>query len=171
MHVKFIQMCGEKKLSKKVYLMEDDYYILRPIKFLPNYSYGTMADALERRGILFNDNWAAGMRYTKQLLEKNGVKTPINYESHIPKVIDRAKAPLWLDEGVPMRWHSAYLNLVRSRESRNMAFDVKASQNKGLVDLLKLNTTFLSSLDETFTAAHVEEALSLILPEKSRYER
>lgn len=171
MHRKFIQMCQEKGLTSEVYLMEDDYYILRKIKFLPNYSYGTIAAAQERRGILPNDNWLKSLLYTRDVLVKAGVKDPINYETHIPIVINRKKAPVWLDEGEPIRWHTAYGNLVKTRETRDCAFDVKAMDNEALVALLRLNTTFLSSIETTFVTDRVKEALNYLFPEKSKYER
>lgn len=171
MHHKFVQMCQTKELSKEIYLMEDDYYILRPIRFLPNYSYGTIAAAEKRRGILPNDNWLKSLLATRDVLVKAGVKNPINYETHVPIVINRAKAPLWLDDGKPLRWHSAYGNMVKSRETRDMAFDVKAMDNDALVSLLRLNTTFLSSIETTFVVDRVAEALNYLFPEKSRYER
>ena len=169
LHSSFIQMCQDERLTPKVYLMEDDHFVLRPQKKLPNYYNGTLVDACFNRPKTSGE-WGAILANTLGVLTRAGVKDPLYFETHIPMLINRKKAPVHLDEGIPVRWPNVYGNMVQKGAAVKHV-NVKAVTNIDLVQLLRLNTDFLSSLDSTFKLARVQMALELLFPEKSKYER
>jgi hypothetical protein len=169
-HSSFIQMCSIPFLTRKVYLMEDDMYILRPQRFLANHSYDTLAAMCERRPPESGE-WGVVMANTMEILTSAGVQNPVGYEAHIPMVIDRSAAPVDLDEGKPVRWYTVYGNIVKQRKTVPLNYNVKVVTNLDLQRLVSLGADFLSSLDSTFKLSSMDAFLERLFPDKSQYER
>ena len=90
----FRTACTDNRLSEDFILMNDDFFILRPI---------TEKDLLVRWGTMQavhdlyfkkhgkETNWMRGMRETAELLKKRGISDPVCYDLHTPMILNKRK--------------------------------------------------------------------------------
>lgn len=72
-------------ISRPFLLLNDDFYILRPIEEMPTYHMGYMADVIERyRRQHHTGAYWRGMVETYELLRANGFEKPLSYGLHLP---------------------------------------------------------------------------------------
>ena len=89
-------ICQDSRLSGDFILMNDDFFILKPIeepiKEL-NLCRGTIKEVLEKMRTRHNTDglYMTSMRQTDIYLQDIGVKTPLSYELHIPMVLNKTK--------------------------------------------------------------------------------
>ena len=76
------KVCQKEELSEDFILMNDDFYILKPIEEVKLYHKGELE--LDGRNLYH----AGGFR-TLELLKSLGIRKPLNYEMHLPCVINK----------------------------------------------------------------------------------
>lgn len=165
--------CMCSKVSDDFILMNDDFFIMTPIKDVKkelNLHKGLLDDMIlfYSNEFPFKDEYLSGLRETRELLRKVKIHGPLNYELHIPMVINKRDMvetfliPGFMDMKAPM-FRSLYGNL-RLKDSQ-YTHDVK-------MDALHLdlpeNPTFLSTSDNYFKTVKV--FMNAIFPDKSEYE-
>jgi hypothetical protein len=77
------------ELPEHVTLWNDDMFATKRINRLPNYHRGTVDEVIAEftaRGI--HSRYVAGMRETKQALQRIGHDNPLSYELHIPMFVN-----------------------------------------------------------------------------------
>ena len=85
--------CAHRDVSDRFILMNDDFFILRPVDTIPTFHRGpvaaVLADYVARHGA--GGNYVRGMTDTLRLLENLGFDEPLSYELHTPMIIDKAR--------------------------------------------------------------------------------
>lgn len=167
-------VCQDPRLSEEFILMNDDFFILKPIKDPEkelNLTRGPIENVLkeytERYGADAN-SYILGMRQTKIFLEDYGIKNPLSYELHIPMVM--AKSNVLRALSLP---HIESLQVIHKRTIYGNLFkkdpqfteDVKVRRR---VYWPIYNDKFLSTEDDTWE--HVKPYLKTVFPNKSKYE-
>lgn len=89
-------VCQDSRLSEDFILMNDDFFILKPIKDPVselNLCRGTIKEVLEKMRTRHNTDgpYMTSMHQTDIYLQDIGVKTPLSYELHIPIVLNKTK--------------------------------------------------------------------------------
>lgn len=91
-----ITACNDQRISANFILMNDDFFILEPIKSPTkelNLYLGTVQsyiDKLKKRHPT-GSAYITGMEQTKKFLQGLGVNDPLSYELHIPFVLNKKK--------------------------------------------------------------------------------
>lgn len=156
--------------GSSVLLMNDDFFVMRPIGEVPVMHRGTM-DEVEayyvNRG---SGSYLTGLRSTRKLLRELGVRRPLSYELHIPFPIDRDRMleaiGIGVEAGVTaLHKRSLYGNLAAIGGGQMR--DVKVLQ-RGWAFPQK--GTFLSTMPESFRSGVVGDHIRQRFPEPSKYE-
>lgn len=164
-----LALCRSPKTPKEFILLNDDYFILQPIKSFPYYHKGEIRSAMERIGSgIFYGHLLA----TVTELEKRKLPTK-HFDGHWPIIYDKEKLFNIINEqdwSVPLgpTIRSMYCNSLGIKGE--YADDVKANAPVKDWPVFCAGKSMISVSDESFDRNCREHLLSLY-PEKSKYER
>jgi hypothetical protein len=160
------------EISDPFIIMNDDFYVVEPVKNVLNLNGGKLID----RAMLY-DSLAPMSRYTQKLFDthnfllKCGIKSPLDFELHVPIVIHKLGFKKVFTN--KYLWRSLYGNLHHIA-SKEMEEDVKVYVNGPLVPksygVDDLKYPYLSSDDGSFKFLY-DKILKEMFPEPSIYEK
>ena len=169
------QACLDARLSDDFILMNDDFFILKPIQDPAkefNLQQGTIKSvyAYYFGRSASQTNWCKGMRETGELMQKQGILEPLSYDLHTPMVFNKHKFLQMFDiAGVNnidvLHWRSLYGNLF-SPNAEYMK-DIKYRTNEAF-DESKYDK-FISCSNAGFM--QIRQFLSNKFPNRSIYEK
>jgi len=87
-----ITACLDPRISDPFLLFNDDFYVMRPGPLPGKLHRGKLQDVIDwydAQGI--KSRYVAGMKSTKRLLQRQGIRVPLSYELHVPMLIDKLK--------------------------------------------------------------------------------
>lgn len=144
-------LTSSPEIPEKFVLMNDDFYIMRPVANLGYYNGGPLINKITAYTRNNPRSTYLGMLdKTYRGIKSLGIEDPIDYELHIPMPMEKSKLANVLQ--YPFLWRSTYGNLYRvgGRTRR----DVKIYQSELTTNRLELadlkNSAFLSSEDNSF---------------------
>lgn len=162
-------VCLNKNITKDFILMNDDFFVMKKIDYLPNYSNATLKDRFGE--IIRTSPSGTYSRYMKGLLraemalEESGYETK-NFELHIPMTLNRRNL---------YRILIKYPNSCARRSLYGNIYDIKTQEIKDCkiyhIGKKPADTTFLSTTDLSFQYGKVGEYIRKQFNEKSIYER
>jgi hypothetical protein len=154
-------ICRKQEVSPDFVLMNDDFFIVKPIESLESYHRGLLEDHIS----LVKTSPAYKQMLVETLDVINYVTTgPIySYELHIPMVMNRNKLAKVLR--FPALWRSLYGNMYNVGGTEHK--DVKVFSGTTLEEMTS-DLPFLSSNDETFN--DIIGLLQEMFPNPSKYE-
>lgn len=152
-------------IGEHVVLMNDDFFVLRPVSGVPMLHRGPVVD----RGD--GGTYARGMRQTVQLLARLGHPDPVSYELHIPMVVHTPTMRRLLeahgDGRIPvLHKRTLYGNVAHCGGVRAEDVKVRAAGDRWDPD-----GPFLSTNDGVFKRARVGVWLRERFPHPCRYEQ
>ncbi len=163
-----LALCNYPSTPDEFVLMNDDYFILQPIKDFPYYHKGELRDAMERigSGVFYGHLLAAAV-----ILEKKKLPTK-HFDGHWPIVYDKQKLLKIINETdweVPLgpTIRSLYCNIYGI--TGEYADDVKANQPIKDWPAFCAGKSVISVGDESFDSTGRKYLLSLF-SDKSIYE-
>jgi hypothetical protein len=160
-------ICEHPDLPPDVLMMNDDFYITRPVGRIPAYYRGTLTEHINlprtqaKRGW-----WLDSLTATRTCLQAHGIPEPISYELHIPMKVNRADMAdsLAMMQHVtpdnPPQWRSIYGNL--SSIGGRQRDDVKT------YGPAEPKEPFHSTQDRSFR--HARPYLERLFPDPSQWE-
>lgn len=167
--------CLDARLSDDFILMNDDFFILKPIQDPAkefNLQQGTIKSVYayyfgRNAG---QTNWCKGMRETGELMQKQGILEPLSYDLHTPMVFNKNKFLQMFDiAGVNdiavLHWRSLYGNLFLP--NAEYMKDIKYRTNEAF-DESKYDK-FISCSNAGFL--QIRQFLSNKFPNRSIYEK
>jgi hypothetical protein len=160
--------CEHPAISDPFVLMNDDFFVLKPIEAIPALHRGPVDQVAASYESSYGwSTYLGGMRDTADLLRGLGVAEPISYELHVPMVVHKAEMLEALEVGahVPvLHKRTMYGNLagVGGEETE----DVKVSLQR---PDWRPSWTFLSTDAKTWRRG-VGEFVRMSFPEAGRYE-
>ena len=91
-----IAACKDERLSNDFILMNDDFFILSPIKNPAeelNFNRGEIQNVYQdyANRFLNQTTYMIGMQHSMNFLQNLGIKNPLSFELHIPIVLNKAK--------------------------------------------------------------------------------
>jgi len=163
-----LELCNHPGTPDTFLLLNDDYYILQPIKDFPYYHRGEIRDAMERLGSgIFYGHLLA----TVTVLEKRNLPTK-HFDGHWPILYDKDKLKEIIeaqDWDVPLgpTIRSMYCNTLGIEGE--LAEDVKANAPLKNWAAFCAGKSVISVSDASFDRNCRSHVLSLF-PDKSKYE-
>lgn len=160
-------VCDSTKISDDFVLMNDDFFTMQKTD-VPNWNGGS----LEQKIANFN-KYAPENLYVKRLLKTNaylkkqGFRLPLDYELHVPMVMNKEKLKSIID--TPYLWRSVYGNTFKVGGDNNK--DVKIYSENKLLDKTYANLEemkFISTIDQSFTS--ISKWMEEKFPKPSKYE-
>ena len=163
-------MCENEDITEDFVLMNDDFFIMKPIKTINPMYRCSLQDhirTLERNYSQMVGNYTFQLRNTLIRLKKAGIVEPLSYELHIPMIMNRKKLLDLLD--LFPRTHGMrsiygnYYKIGGEQMSDVKVFDKKLDFDK--------ESTFLSSCDDIWTYKNdMRKYIEETFKEKSKYE-
>lgn len=164
----FEKLALNSSLSDDFILMNDDFFVMKPINELKNYYGGSLQERINVIEKHFNGptSYTVRLRRTEEHLKKLKLTTK-NYELHIPMIVNKKKflEQLNLYTGVNGASRSFYGNTYKIGGTKVKDVKVYDLDNK-----FDHNTTFLSTSDMSFYFGEVGKFIREKFPNKSRFE-
>ena len=159
-------------ISETFVLMNDDFFITHKIDEIITYHSGNlkdMVDRLEKTCSIYNMERSYLNRVTRTytyIKSKFKIAEPLNYELHMPMVMEKQKLANIV--GLPALWRSAYGN--RYNVGGTLSGDVKVYGSDAYLSFDYLNGPgpYLSSNDDSFV--DIKPYLHNLFPNPSKYE-
>lgn len=151
----FQTIIDSSEIPDRFVLMNDDFYIMHPIKNIPIYHGGSLeTKANEYLNYRSTSKHAKMLLETVDLLKNNGVPNPLDYSLHIPMAIHKNNFQYAVQMGGALR--SVYGNMNRIGGRQLPVHDVKVHLKSitfpESFDYIenRHNIPFLSSSDQSF---------------------
>lgn len=163
---------NSEEVTENFILFNDDFYVMKPLKELPTLHRGSLDEVIkhyENKGGPYVHN----MKRTRKILTDMGVRDLKSYALHVPMAMKKRNYKFLLAgleaneipvEGIQMRTLYGNLWQVGGEELP----DVKATK---LIDEPDRESTFLSTLDQTFNNGVTGEYVRQQFTTKCRYEK
>lgn len=151
--INFKTIVNTGKISEDFILMNDDFFITKPIKKIVSYYNGTLQnkiDAYER--VLGRNSYVNRLKMTQDRLMQNKINDPLNYELHVPMKISKNNFDSVLNMNHNLLYRSIYGNIYD--EEKEEMIDVKVYQSENFEELsynyLQNQYPFLSTESSSF---------------------
>jgi hypothetical protein len=157
-------------ISDDFILMNDDFYIIKPLGDLGVYNEGLLKDKIEKYNTFGpRSNYTKMLKTTYEYLTNKGILNPLCYDLHVPMIMNKSL----LEQALRNQtlWRSTYGNL-NNVGGQNIE-DVKVYSLIGpepRIDYLNNPYPFLSSQDDTFQEIKMN-VLDKLFKKKSQYEK
>ena len=166
-------ICLSEEISNPFILMNDDFYIVKKIDAIENYHGGYLLNKINLyQKINGNSNYTRKLAATYKKMLSLGIESPLDYELHIPMIMEKEKLKEVLKYNDQFLWRSMYGNIynVGGEEMK----DVKV-YTRGPLVLKSYNLNieehkYLSSADSSFHTIW-EKILKVQFKQKTKFEK
>ena len=167
------KICSSSEISESFILMNDDFYIIKKINNIENYHGGYLLNKINLyQKINGNSNYTRKLAATYKKIIGLGIADPLDYELHIPMIMEKEKLKEVLQYEDKFLWRSMYGNIFNV-EGKEMQ-DVKVYTRGPLVfKSYNLNIdqhTYLSSADSSFDIIY-DKILKVNFKQKTKFEK
>jgi hypothetical protein len=167
------KICSSSEISESFVLMNDDFYIIKKIDNIENYHGGYLLNKINLyQKINGNSNYTRKLAATYKKIIGLGITDPLDYELHIPMIMEKEKLKEVLQYEDKFLWRSMYGNIFNV-EGKEMQ-DVKVYTRGPLVfKSYNLNIdqhTYLSSADSSFDIIY-DKILKVNFKQKTKFEK
>jgi hypothetical protein len=164
-------ICESEEISESFILMNDDFYIVNKIDSVPYMYAGALNDKISQREDMFSGNlYISLLRQTLASLSRKKIKTILDYELHVPMVMNKSRLMQIID--LSGLWRSTYGNLfnVGGIETKDVkVYNRKSKLYKSSYNIKDLTSDYLSSSDDCFEQVK-SQVLERLFPFKTVYE-
>jgi hypothetical protein len=167
------KICSLSEISNTFILMNDDFYIIKNINSIETFHGGYLLDKINLyQKLNGNSNYTRKLSATYKKLKALGIENPLDYELHIPMIMEKEKLQETLKNNDQFLWRSMYGNIFKIGGSEMQ--DVKVYTKGPLVfKSYNLNIDqhkYLSSTDSSFQIIW-QKILKVEFKEKTKFER
>lgn len=177
--------CDTKEISEDFILMNDDFYVMKPVDEIPRWHKDTIEKTLTEHPTKAGYYYQA-LVLTEAFLKSNGVKKPLDYSVHYPVVFNKEKLSKVLDFCQKLSPNGLLIRTIYGNEywrKTEQHKDVKVSHERNLeemekepfvsiTDNLTLKTGFRFWIDRKFPVAsqyEIETIQDNMEPETQTY--
>lgn len=158
------------KISEKFVLMNDDFFVVKPVTDIKTYHGGNLMDRIKlRREITPRSKYPELLLKAYRALQRRGIQDILDYDLHVPMIMTKSGLKQALNMGT--QWRSTYGNL--HNVGGTQIEDVKVYNTATLVeisyDIDNLKYEYLSTDDSSFLFVW-EKILKDMFPDPSSYE-
>jgi hypothetical protein len=159
-----------RSISEKFVLMNDDFFVIKPLKKVPNLHGGKLIDKVHQyQDLSMGSGYTRLLEQTYLRLIKMGIEEPLDYDIHVPMIMSRKGLREALKGNT--LWRSTYGN-VFSVGGKKIS-DVKVYSSGPLkyksYDINNIKYDFISTEDNSFEMVK-EALLEDLFPMPSEYE-
>lgn len=162
----------EKGVSEQFILMNDDFFIMKPMRSIPRMNRGPIEDVLDQYREI-NSGYFKGMEQTYEYMKSLGLEDILSYELHVPMIMQKDNV---IEMFIRYRTDQPKIKPLHKRSLYGNMFnyggvsmkDVKVYANDQEFDK---DSDFLSSQDGAFENGKIGEFIRSKFPEKSPYEK
>ena len=130
----FKTICNTSGIPDDFILMNDDFFIIKPIDTIVSYYSGTLEDKIDAyETVLGRSSYINRLKITQDKLLQMGIDNPLNYEIHVPMKMSKEKFDNILRMNHNLLYRSIYGN-TSSDESKEMS-DVKVYKSENFAPL------------------------------------
>ena len=164
-------ICDSEGISNEFVLMNDDFFIIKKIDKIDNFYNGLLSEKIDRyTKITGSSMYIKKLIMTKTRLVDQGIESPLDYELHVPMIMQKNKLKVIISKYPSCLWRSMYGNIysVGGSQMEDVKFYVNqkhAARSKEITE----ESTFLSTEDQSFGLA-LSRVLIKLFPEPSNYE-
>lgn len=171
--------CEWEGTSDEFILMNDDFFVIRPIEEVPTLHRGTLARAMENHQKRWGRNtYFKGMQATMRYLNELGYDDPLAYHLHLPMVINKElMREVLIDTGVTRTGkrpdyllRTIYGNVAEIGGTKSRDVKVASTKSAALTTVMKMKPAFLSTSDQSFRHGAVGRWITGLFPEPCEYE-
>jgi hypothetical protein len=146
-------ICNSNEISEEFVLMNDDFYIIKNISSIKTYHGGLLLDKINLyQKLNSNSNYTRKLSATYKKIKSLGIESPLDYELHVPMVMEKKKLKQILENNDQFLWRSIYGNVFNI--GGEQMEDVKVYSRGPLVlksyNIKKDEHIYLSSADNSF---------------------
>ena len=167
-----LKACLDDRLSENIILFNDDFFVLKPVNYLPVYVNKTLPELAR----LVTHNGKRRSEYIETrinpCIEKlKAQNLPlINYELHLPMKINRKKmAKIYELDPLPEAKRSYYGNLYHLQGIEIDPYKMNDGSVQSKTGRYKTGRTFISTTDDSWQGI-VGEQIRALFPIPSRFE-
>jgi hypothetical protein len=163
-------ICNANSISKDFVLMNDDFFIMGPVETIQPYHGGQLINKVNSYEDLNpRSGYTIMLQQTYLGLLKMGVQAPLDYELHIPMVMNRRSLRRVLKDSI--LWRSAYGNVynIGGEQIDDVKFYAHGPLKRRSSDIKDPKSNYLSSEDKSFTIL-LKMILEDRFPNASQYE-
>lgn len=151
-----LALVDSEEISQDFILMNDDFFIIRPVSKV-NYFYEGTLDARAQKQELLSTNgtYTRWLIQTAESLRALGIDSPLNYELHIPMVMNKDKLASVLKQKTSL-WRSLYGNLyeVGGTEVQDVKIYPNGVREAQSYDWRGKTFPYISTQDASFSFVH-----------------
>lgn len=165
-------VCDSDEISDDFILMNDDFFVLKPMESVPNFIGGTLSEKIsEYRSIDPRSRYANFLDNTNMYLIKCGIKNPIDYDLHVPMVMNRTNLKSVIThEAFPRSVYGNFFLSGGQKISDVKAYDEGSALRKKSVNYFSPDLPFISTEDKSFSLIY-RKVLVNKFTEPSQFER
>jgi hypothetical protein len=158
------------EISETFVLMNDDFFIINPIKEIKTYHGGSLIEKIKlRKELSPRSKYNEQLLKTYRLLKRRGIEEILDYDIHVPMVMTKSGLASVLE--LRTQWRSTYGNMFSVGGTE--VEDVKVYSHGNLLelsyDIENLKYDYLSTDDTSFIKVK-EALLEDLFKNKSKYE-
>jgi hypothetical protein len=166
-------LCNSEDISDRFVLMNDDFYIVKNIDSIKDYHGGPLLEKINLyQKLNSNSNYTRKLAATYKKIKSLGIENPLDYELHVPMVMEKEKLKQTLQNNYQFLWRSIYGNVfnVGGEQMEDVKVYVKGPLVLKSYNLKKDDHIYLSSADTSFDILF-NNILKKQFTQKTKYER
>jgi hypothetical protein len=164
-------ICDSSEISEEFVLMNDDFFIIKNIDRIDHFYNGLLSTKIDRyTKITGSSMYIKKLILTRTKLIQYGIDNPLDYELHIPMVMEKEKLKHIVLKYPSCLWRSMYGNIYAVGGSQME--DVKIYINKkhsARSNEITEHSVFLSTEDQAFDLAF-DKVLNSMFSNPTTYE-
>jgi len=164
--------CLNDNITNDFVLMNDDFFVINPVKEIPMWYTGTLVERIRSLQNIKSQNagYIRLLILSNNVIRRSGIADPLDYELHVPMVMNREKLLPVLNSTA--LWRSHYGNQYNVGGTKHS--DIKIHSNETLEDraknLIDISTElYICGSDYNFEFLK-NTVLDKLFPEPSKYE-
>jgi hypothetical protein len=147
-----IAICDSKEISESFVLMNDDFFILKRFDLNDIFHGGPLVNKIKTHIKNMPDSrYGRKLIETRDMLKSNNLYDSLDYELHVPMVLEKDKLRVIVKKYPELLWRSMYGNLYRlgGKEIKDVKVysDPRRSDKSMVVDK---DSVFVSTQDDSF---------------------
>jgi hypothetical protein len=166
-------LCNSEDISDRFVLMNDDFYIVKNIDSIKDYHGGPLLEKINLyQKLNSNSNYTRKLAATYKKIKSLGIENPLDYELHVPMVMEKEKLKQTLQNNYQFLWRSIYGNVfnVGGEQMEDVKVYVKGPLVLKSYNIKKDDHIYLSSADTSFDILF-NNILKKQFTQKTKYER
>jgi hypothetical protein len=166
-------LCNSEDISNTFVLMNDDFYIVKNIDSIKDYHGGPLLEKINLyQKLNSNSNYTRKLAATYKKIKSLGIENPLDYELHVPMVMEKEKLKQTLQNNYQFLWRSIYGNVfnVGGEQMEDVKVYVKGPLVLKSYNIKKDDHIYLSSADTSFDILF-NNILKKQFTKKTKYEK